>query len=103
MKCPNCGNEAVSYWRFINTGIYMNIECKNCNIILRPYKSLWYQVVYFMCILINCSASIYLSDYLAQNIRYFRVILMLIILFSTASVTFFFLWKYWKLSIKEVE
>ena len=103
MLCPNCGKEAISYWRFINTGIYKNIECKHCNIILRPYKSLWYQIVYFTCILVNCSVAVYLSEYLAKNIRHLHVILLLIILFSTASATFFFLWKFWKMTIIEVE
>jgi hypothetical protein len=97
MICPNCEHEAISYWKFLNKGVFWGFKCQNCGIILKPYDSLWYKFFQFICIMFNAAIAVFLSEYLSNNNKFLRLPLLIILLAVTSSVTYYYLWKYWKI------
>jgi len=97
MTCPNCGEEAISVFKILNITLYSAVPCKNCGTFLRPDKNGIYQFVHLVAIVFNSFLAVYLSNYFSNGNLNMRSVLLLIMLPLFYSITYYVLWKKWKL------
>ena len=97
MICPKCGEEAISVFKILNITLYSAVPCKNCETFLRPDKNGIYQFVHLVSIVFNSFLAVFLSNYFSNGNQNLRSMLLLIMLPLFYSLTYYILWKKWKL------
>ena len=97
MTCPKCGEEAISVFKILNITLYGANPCTNCGTFLRPDKNGIYQFVHLAAIVFNSFLAVFLSNYFSNGNQNMRSMLLLIMLPLFYSITYYILWKKWKL------